>query len=198
MRPLNSAVIIVHWIRSLFYAFSFFVLIFLEGGKLDYIRFSGHIVKFLFYPYHLIFFYLLPSFCSTLSTSIPTKWLKNPVLTDRSSEEASEQSGIYTAISMSRDRAVGIATEYRLDYQGIAVRTSIGSRQAPIHWVPGDRSPRLKRLEREDDRSPPNSAEIKKMWVYTSTPPYAMYSGWLVEHRDNFTFISMSAFIVTH
>jgi hypothetical protein len=26
---------------------------------------------------------------------------------------------------------------------------------------------------READRSPPTSAEVKKTWVYTSTPPYA-------------------------
>jgi hypothetical protein len=26
---------------------------------------------------------------------------------------------------------------------------------------------------READHSPPTSAEVKKMWIYTSTPPYA-------------------------
>jgi hypothetical protein len=25
----------------------------------------------------------------------------------------------------------------------------------------------------EVDHSPPTSAEVKKMWIYTSTPPYA-------------------------
>jgi hypothetical protein len=34
-------------------------------------------------------------------------------------------------------------------------------------WVPG-----LKRQEREADHSPPTSAAVKKMWIYTSTPPY--------------------------
>jgi hypothetical protein len=24
----------------------------------------------------------------------------------------------------------------------------------------------------ETDQSPPNSAEVKKMWIYTATPPY--------------------------
>jgi hypothetical protein len=30
-----------------------------------------------------------------------------------------------------------------------------------------------KRQEREADHSPPTSAEIKRTWIYTSTPPYA-------------------------
>jgi hypothetical protein len=36
----------------------------------------------------------------------------------------------------------------------------------PIQWVPGALS-----LGREADHSPPTSAEVKKMWIYT--PPYA-------------------------
>jgi hypothetical protein len=28
-------------------------------------------------------------------------------------------------------------------------------------------------LGREVDHSPPTSAKVKKMWIYTSTPPYA-------------------------
>jgi hypothetical protein len=31
----------------------------------------------------------------------------------------------------------------------------------------------VKRPGREDDHSPPASAEFKKMWIYISTPPYA-------------------------
>jgi hypothetical protein len=34
-------------------------------------------------------------------------------------------------------------------------------------------SPGVKRPGHEADDSSPTSAEIKKMWVYTSTPPYA-------------------------
>jgi hypothetical protein len=33
-------------------------------------------------------------------------------------------------------------------------------------------SPGVMRQERETDHSPPTSAEVKKMWIYTSTPPY--------------------------
>jgi hypothetical protein len=36
----------------------------------------------------------------------------------------------------------------------------------PIQWAPG-----LKRSAREADHSPPASTEIKKTWVYMSTPP---------------------------
>jgi hypothetical protein len=31
----------------------------------------------------------------------------------------------------------------------------------------------VKGLGLEADHSPPASAEVKKMWIYTSTPPYA-------------------------
>jgi hypothetical protein len=52
-------------------------------------------------------------------------------------------------------------------------RPALGSNQPPIQWVPGALSPGVKRQVREADHSPPASAEVKKMWMYTSTPPYA-------------------------
>jgi hypothetical protein len=52
-------------------------------------------------------------------------------------------------------------------------RPSLGSTQPPIQWVPGAISPGLKRQGREADHSSPTSAEVKKMWIYTSIPPYA-------------------------
>jgi hypothetical protein len=36
----------------------------------------------------------------------------------------------------------------------------------------GALSPGIKPPGREADHSPPASAEVKKMWIYTSTPPY--------------------------
>jgi hypothetical protein len=43
----------------------------------------------------------------------------------------------------------------------------------------------------EADHSPPTSVEVKKTQIYTSTPPTSSWcSAQLVEHRDNFTFIS--------
>jgi hypothetical protein len=46
-------------------------------------------------------------------------------------------------------------------------RPALESIQPPIDWVPGSLFP-----GREADQSPPASAEVKKMWIYTSTPPY--------------------------
>jgi hypothetical protein len=37
----------------------------------------------------------------------------------------------------------------------------------------GGSFPGVKRPGREADHSPPTSAEVKKMWIYTSIPPYA-------------------------
>jgi hypothetical protein len=36
----------------------------------------------------------------------------------------------------------------------------------------GDSFPGVMRQGREADLSPPTSAEVKKMWIYTSTPLY--------------------------
>jgi hypothetical protein len=45
--------------------------------------------------------------------------------------------------------------------------------QPPLQWVPEALSPGIKRQRREADHSPQSRAEIKKTWIYTSTPPYA-------------------------
>jgi hypothetical protein len=50
---------------------------------------------------------------------------------------------------------------------------ALGSTQPPIQWVPGVLSPGVKLPGREFGHSPPASAEIKKMWIYASIPPYA-------------------------
>jgi hypothetical protein len=86
------------------------------------------------------------------------------------------------------DSVVGTATGYGLNDSGVGVRVPVGSRnfssprrpdrlwgptQPPIQWVPGALSPGFKRPGREAYHSPPTSAEIRKMWIYTSTPPYA-------------------------
>jgi hypothetical protein len=81
--------------------------------------------------------------------------------------------------AVSLDSSVGIATGYGLNDQGAGVRVPVGSTiftspyrpdqlgstQPPIKWVPG-----VKRQGREADHSPATSAEVKKMWIYTSTP----------------------------
>jgi hypothetical protein len=52
-------------------------------------------------------------------------------------------------------------------------RLALGSTQPPIQWVLGALSPEVKWLGCEADHSPPPSVEAKKIWMYTSTPPYA-------------------------
>jgi hypothetical protein len=51
-------------------------------------------------------------------------------------------------------------------------KPALGSTQPPIQWVPEALSPGVKRPEREADHSPSVSAEVKKMYLYTSTHPY--------------------------
>jgi hypothetical protein len=48
-------------------------------------------------------------------------------------------------------------------------RPALRSTQPPIIWVPGALSPGVKRPGRVVDHSPQTSAEVKKMWIYTST-----------------------------
>jgi hypothetical protein len=57
----------------------------------------------------------------------------------------------------------GSSNIYTIDNQ----RPALGSTQPPIKWVPG-----VKRQGREADHSPPTTAEVKKMWIYASTPLY--------------------------
>jgi hypothetical protein len=60
--------------------------------------------------------------------------------------------------------------------------------QTPIQWVLGILSPGIKQPGREADNSHPNSAEVKKTWIYISTLSYIFMAKHLVKHRDNLTF----------
>jgi hypothetical protein len=86
--------------------------------------------------------------------------------------------------SRSRDSVVGMATSYGLDDRGVGIRVPVGSRifsfpnRPDRLWDPpnllcneyrGLLYPGVKRPGREVDHSPPTSAEVKKMWIYTST-----------------------------
>jgi hypothetical protein len=51
-------------------------------------------------------------------------------------------------------------------------RPALGFTQPPIQWVPGGLSPGVKLPGREADYSPPTTAEVKKICIYTSTTPY--------------------------
>jgi hypothetical protein len=69
---------------------------------------------------------------------------------------------------------------------------SLGSRptQPPIQCVPEALPLGIKRPGREDDYSPPSSAEIKNAWSYTSNLPITpSWRGAQLKHRDSFTFM---------
>jgi hypothetical protein len=51
----------------------------------------------------------------------------------------------------------------------------LGPTQPPIQCVPGALSLGVKRPEREADRSPPSSADVRNVWSYTSTPPIRLH-----------------------
>jgi hypothetical protein len=51
-------------------------------------------------------------------------------------------------------------------------RKVLGPTEPPFKWVLGAFSPEVKRPERDVDHSPPTSAEFKKTWISTSTPPF--------------------------
>jgi hypothetical protein len=72
-------------------------------------------------------------------------------------------------------------------------------RWPPIQWVSEAISPGVKRQGRDADHSPPTSAEVKKTWIYTSTPRTPSWrSASLVKHRDDFTFIIYIIIIIMH
>jgi hypothetical protein len=92
---------------------------------------------------------------------------------------------IFTLSTRCLESEVGTVTGYGLADRGVGVRVPVGSRifssprrpvlgptQPPFLWVPGALSPGVKRPGREADHSPPTSAEVKKTWIYTSSPPY--------------------------
>jgi hypothetical protein len=119
---------------------------------------------------------------------------------------------IQTSTSVqSRDSAVRIATGYGLDDEGVGVRVPMWARifTSPFRpdrlWGPfrllsngynGALSPGVKRPGSEADHSPPTSAEVKKMWVYTSTPTSVFIAQCLVKHRDKFTSILLPLFLL--
>jgi hypothetical protein len=68
-------------------------------------------------------------------------------------------------------------------------RTVLGRTQPPIQWVPGVLSVGVKRPGREDDHSPPSSAEVKEcVEPYFHSPNSSSWRGAQLKHRDNFTF----------
>jgi hypothetical protein len=94
---------------------------------------------------------------------------------------------IYDCISLFRDSSVSIATSYGLDDQGERefesqqgkkfshlhiIQTSSGVYPTSYKMGTWGSFPGVKRQGHEADHSPPTSAEVKKMWIYASTPSY--------------------------
>jgi hypothetical protein len=69
-------------------------------------------------------------------------------------------------------------------YTTLQSRPALGSTQPPIKWVPG-----VKLQGRKVDHSPTASAEVKKMWIYTSTPPYAFITQCLISEAQGQVYI---------
>jgi hypothetical protein len=69
-------------------------------------------------------------------------------------------------------------------------RSVLGPTQPPIQWEPGVKLPGP-----EGDHSPRTSTEVKKTWIYTSTPPYAFM---VYKHKGNLTFTLHISLKATH
>jgi hypothetical protein len=90
----------------------------------------------------------------------------------------------YHYLLWSRDRSIGIGSDYGLNDEWVGVRVPVQTRlfsspQLPdLHWGPPSplshesRGGGVKRPVGEADHSPPASAEVKKTWIYISTLPY--------------------------
>jgi hypothetical protein len=100
---------------------------------------------------------------------------------------------LYVLSLRSRDSIVRIATSYGLNDRGVGVRVPLGSRifsssRRPDRlWgppnllsvgygglLPGGQSNQGVKLT-----TPPASAEVKKMWIYTSTSPYKVLQSFI-------------------
>jgi hypothetical protein len=103
---------------------------------------------------------------STLKVNILSKYGEYPAAAQRSRYSEWLQAGQPRGRSSSPGRDKNFLFS-------ISSRLALGPTQAPSQWLPGALSPGVKRPVREADHSPPASAEVKKMWFYTSTPPYA-------------------------
>jgi hypothetical protein len=90
-----------------------------------------------------------------------------------------------------KDSAVCIATGYMLEDRGVGssspgrvknflFSTFFRPALGPTQWVLGTLFPGVKREGREADHSSSVSAEVKKIWIYTSTPTYAFVTKCLI------------------
>jgi hypothetical protein len=74
----------------------------------------------------------------------------------------------FTFLTRITDRGVGVRVP-----EGDVVQTGSEAHPASYLMSTVPFSPRVKLQGREADHSPPATAEVNKMWIYTSIPPYA-------------------------
>jgi hypothetical protein len=65
-----------------------------------------------------------------------------------------------------------------------SLRPALESIQPPTQWVTGAFSLGVKRPGSEANHLTPTSAEVKKMWIYASTPPYAFTASCLIREAQ--------------
>jgi hypothetical protein len=136
----------------------------------------------------LLYWRYNPTWLSTSSLGLgflTVKFSGMSLLTSRLTTNLEDQ-GLYyfwplTLWPGRRDSVVGIATGYGLfesrkgrEFSLLhVVETGSGVHPASYPMGPGILSQGVKRPECEADHSPPTSAEVKKIWIYTFIPPYA-------------------------
>jgi hypothetical protein len=128
------------------------------------------------------FLFVTLCFSSIAMPKATYSW-KGKIVTESTYEKRLAQQKLAIVSATLRDSVVGIATSYGLDDQGVGVRVPVGSRifSSPrssdrlwgppnliTNWYRG-----VKRPGREAHLSPAVSAQVKKMWICTSIPPYA-------------------------
>jgi hypothetical protein len=139
-----------------------------------------------------------PSYCSIVYRT--KEWRKKKSVSKSRNSAAlgvsvSRKVSIVNPHTRSRDRAVGLATDYGMEDWGIrssspgrvkniicstTSRPALGPTQPPIQWVAGALSKGVMQPGRVAHHSTPTSAEIKKTWNYTGIPTYVFTASCLI------------------
>jgi hypothetical protein len=100
--------------------------------------------------------------------------IKYIVLWLPSDEAGLDTDNLYNLIAKTRHIGRKALPRYRLYLFLLSTssRPALGFTQPHIQWIPGVLSTGVKRPGREAGHSPPASAEVNKMWIYTFTPTY--------------------------
>jgi hypothetical protein len=167
---------------------------------------------------HLVFFHSIVSTIPLMRLgSLSTmKFLLGCLITNMVFVKMKRKWSVHTEMLDNRDSVVGIVTGYGLDDRGVGIRVPVrsiifsspqtGAEVHPMFYpmCTGAVSLGVKRPGREANLSP-TSAEVMKMWLYTSTPPYAFMVGLVcsycshLEHRASVKrFVSLQFLNLRH